>query len=309
MGQLKEKIDIRGKLVQRGGLKLTDKEREELKQSELGFFLNAATDPKVTQEEISNAVANSLVGKGLQAFAIGYKKTGGGATQTEWGDIGGHLTAQTDLVNALSAKASLPDLAAIDTRTRALENTIATKADQSALDAKANTTDVEELQSALNTLQTTVNSLSTTVQGKANTTDVEELQSALNTLQTTVNSLSTIVQGKANTTDVEELFAQMTTVVNEKASAPMWSNVEIPVSGWSASAPYTQTVTVNGVLATYNPDVDIKFTDITDNTAMADEKSYYNCVDHIAMGDNSITLICLDEKPAGTFHIKMREVS
>ena len=279
MGQLKEKIDIRGKLVQRGGLKLTDKEREELKQSELGFFLNAATDPKVTQEEISNAVANSLVGKGLQAFAIGYKKTGGGATQTEWGDIGGHLTAQTDLVNALSAKASLPDLAAIDTRTRALENTIATKADQSALDAKANTT------------------------------DVEELQSALNTLQTTVNSLSTIVQGKANTTDVEELFAQMTTVVNEKASAPMWSNVEIPVSGWSASAPYTQTVTVNGVLATYNPDVDIKFTDITDNTAMADEKSYYNCVDHIAMGDNSITLICLDEKPAGTFHIKMREVS
>ena len=162
----------------------------------------------------------------------------------------------------------------------------------------------EDLRNAISVIQSRLDDLDAEDQSAFN-----EIQSALNTLQTTVNNLSTTVQGKANTTDVEERFAQMTTVVNGKASATMWSNVEIPVSGWSASAPYTQTVTVNGMLATCNPLADIKFTDITDNTAMADEESYYNCVDHIAMGDNSITLICLDEKPAGTFHIKLQEVS
>lgn len=186
----------------------------------------------------------------------------------------------TDVASALSAKASLSDLAAIDTKTRNLENSMSAKADKSELDAKANVDVYAELDT------------------KASTSYVTQM------LDTKASKDA--VNAKANTTDVEERFAQMTTVVNGKASATMWSNVEIPVSGWSASAPYTQTVTVSGMLATYNPTVDIKF---TDNTTIADEKSYYSCIDRITTGDDSITLVCLDEKPAGTFHINLKEVS
>ena len=104
-------------------------------------------------------------------------------------------------------------------------------------------------------------------------------------------------------------FAQIMPVINGKATAKPWDDVEIPVSGWSASKPYTQTVTVNGMLATYTPVADIIFADNADDTTIEAEESYYNCVKRIIAGDNSITLVCTSEKPAGTFHIHLKEVS
>ena len=180
--------------------------------------------------------------------------------------------------------------------------------------------DLNEIQSALNTLQTTVNNLSTTVQGKASTTEVNDALD-LKADKTDIKDptwgeiggnladqtdLGNALATKATTADVETAFAQLMPVINGKATAKSWDDIEIPVSGWSASAPYTQTVTVNGMLATYNPDADIKF---TDNTTIETEESYYSCVKRITTGSNSITLVCPSEKPAGTFHIKLKEVS
>ena len=242
---------------------------------------DAMTNPNVNVSDIENIETHSDIEVLLKRAVIALKdlqiSSGAGLN---WGQIQGNLTAQTDLVNALSAKASLSDLAAIDTKTRNLENSMSAKADKSELDAKANVDVYAELDT------------------KADTSYVTQM------LDTKASKDA--VNAKANTTDVEERFAQMTTVVNGKASATMWSNIEIPVNGWSASAPYTQTVTVNGMLATYHPFVDIQY---TDNTTIADEKSYYSCIDRITTGANSITLICLDEKPAGTFHINLKEVS
>lgn len=253
-----------------------------------------------TLQTTVNSLSTTVQGKANStdlADALALKADKTEIEPPKWGSVTGHLADQTDLVNALAAKASLSNLSGVDTRTRALEAAIVTKADQSALDAKANTTDVNaafDLKADTSYVVTMLNTKASNdaVNAKANTADVEERFA----------QMTTVVNAKANTTDVNA-------ALDLKASATLWSDVEIPVSGWSSSKPYTQTVTVSGALATYHPDADIKFTDITDSTAMADEKSYYNCVDHIAMGDNSITLICLDTKPAGTFHIKMKEVS
>ena len=190
------------------------------------------------------------------------------------------------------------------------------------LDAEGQS-DLNEIQSALNTLQTTVNNLSTTVQGKASTTEVNgalDLKADKTDIKDPTwgeiggnladqTDLGNAFATKANTADVETAFAQLMPVINGKATAKPWDDIEIPVSGWSASKPYTQTVTVNGMLATYTPVADIIFADDADDTAIEAEESYYSCVKRITTGANSITLVCTSEKPAGTFHIHLKEVS
>ena len=239
----------------RGGYTLTEKVRKELKESEIGYYVNAMVDPNVSQEEINNSTPHSLLGAGLKDVAIDFKNiTGEGQSLSNvlaeldkkvdkddiidprWGQITGDLLSQTDLKSALLGKASISDLAAVDTRTRNLESS------------------------------------------KANADDV-----------------TSALASKADKTELDS-----------KASAILWDDIEIPAGGWSSSTPYTQTVTVTGMTATFNPDVDIKF---TNNTTIETEKAYYNCVDQITTGTNSITLVCSSEKPAGTFHIKMKEVS
>lgn len=68
-------------------------------------------------------------------------------------------------------------------------------------------------------------------------------------------------------------------------------------NGWSSTAPYTQTVNVNGILASdtplaypYKPD---EFTD--DNMRACLES--WDCVDRIVAGDGTITAYGYDEKP------------
>ena len=246
---------------------------------------DAMTNPNVNVSDIENIETHSDIEVLLKRAVIALKdlqiSSGAGLN---WGQIQGNLTAQTDLVSALSAKASLSDLAAIDTKTRNLENSMSAKADKSELDAKANVDVYAELDT------------------KASTSWAISMFDAADAKIDTKASTSWATNTFATKADKDELDAK----INGKASATMWSNIEIPASGWSASAPYTQTVTVNGMLATYHPFVDIQY---TDNTTIADEKSYYSCIDRITTGANSITLICLDEKPAGTFHINLKEVS
>ena len=226
---------------------MANEDEEVIIDNRIEVLANAMSDPDV---DISDIETHSDLEVLMKRAVIAIRDLQiSSSSGTKWGQIGGNLPDQTDLRNSLSGKASTSDLAAIDTRTRTLEGTITTKADQSALDAKA------------------------------------------------------------NTADVEAAFAQLMPVINGKATAKPWDDVEIPVSGWSASKPYTQTVTVNGMLATYTPLADVIFDDNADDATIEAEESYYNCVKRIIAGDNSITLVCTSEKPAGTFHIHLKEVS
>lgn len=261
---------------------MANEDEEVVIDNRIEVLANAMSDPDVDISDIeTHSDLEALMKRAVIAIRDLQISSSSG---TKWGQIGGNLPDQTDLRNSLSGKASTSDLAAIDTRTRTLEGTITTKADQSALDAKANTADVD---AALD-LKSDTSYVTQMLATKAD-------QSALAT--------------KANTADVEAAFTQIMPVINGKATAKPWDDIEIPVSGWSASEPYTQTVTVNGMLATYTPVADIKFTDDTATEVMKAEGSYYNCVTRIIAGDNSITLVCLEEKPAGTFHIHLKEVS
>ena len=205
-----------------------------------------------------------------------------------WGQIKGSLSNQTDLVNALSGKASTSDLAGVDTRTRTLENTITTKADKSALDAKADKTEVSNLSA---------------------TVDTKASASALSNLSTTVSNLSTTVNTKASASDLSNLnttVSNLSTTVNTKADPPKRFIGNLSASGWTSSKPYTQTVSISGILNTDIPKADIILSSTT-ATAL-NERDSWGCVDQIIAGNNSITAKCLDKKPTVNMSVQL-EVS
>ena len=208
-----------------------------------------------------------------------------------WGQIKGSLSNQTDLVNALSGKASTSDLAGVDTRTRTLENTITTKADKSALDAKADKTEVSNL--------------SATVDTKASASALSNLSTTVSNLSTTVSNLNTTVNTKASASDLSNLsttVSNLSTTVGTKAVVKYFIG-NLSASGWSSSKPYTQTVSISGVLNTDKPKADIILSSTT-ATALNEIESWA-CVSKIIAGNNSITATCLDKKPTVNMSVQL----
>lgn len=84
--------------------------------------------------------------------------------------------------------------------------------------------------------------------------------------------------------------------------------VSVPASGWSGSAPYSQTVNVSGITARDNPLYDVFIPDGTsaaDGEAMAEAM---DCVQKLVTGNGTVTLYCYGEQPTTTFWLRLRGV-
>lgn len=76
-------------------------------------------------------------------------------------------------------------------------------------------------------------------------------------------------------------------------------------NGWSSTVPYTQTISVSGMLATDTPIVD--FRGVGDDTDLVRLQSY-QCVSRIVAGDGALTLYAYEEKPAEGFGLTVMVV-
>ena len=66
-------------------------------------------------------------------------------------------------------------------------------------------------------------------------------------------------------------------------------------SGWSGSAPYTQTITVSGVRSTDYPFVDIDLSDVSNASAVIEAWAMVGrCT---VSADNKVTAYCYEDKP------------
>lgn len=72
--------------------------------------------------------------------------------------------------------------------------------------------------------------------------------------------------------------------------------ITLSASEWSSSAPYTQTVTVTGILATDMPIVDLNMSNATVDTA-ADIQKGWACIGRIVTAENTITVYCYENIP------------
>lgn len=157
------------------------------------------------------------------------------------------------------------------------------------LESKATTSDMNALRVQLNNKAdaSDLNDLISQIDSKANATDL--------------NNLRTVVDSKASTTDLNNL----STLVNEKATTKVFS-ATLNAESWSSSAPYTQTVSVSGVLSTDNPLVDIV---LSSTTATAkNEVAAWGCVSKITTASDAITATCLEEKPTVNMTIQLKVV-
>lgn len=69
----------------------------------------------------------------------------------------------------------------------------------------------------------------------------------------------------------------------------------LPVSGWSETAPYTQTVSVEGIEVADEPFIDVYLTDVDNEVDIIES---WGCVDRVVSGDGSITAYCYSDVPA-----------
>lgn len=79
--------------------------------------------------------------------------------------------------------------------------------------------------------------------------------------------------------------------------------------GWadtSGNAPFTQTVNIQGILATDTPIIDVVLSSTTD-TAKSQLEAF-SCLSKIETADGSITATCLDTKPTIDIPIKLKVI-
>ena len=129
------------------------------------------------------------------------------------------------------------------------------------------------------------------------TTKISNLETELRTDMYTINE--TIMEEFNNRYTKTETI----NLINAEKSATY--NVSVPVL-WSDSIPYSQTVTVNGIVSTDTPIVDIVLSSTVD-TALLQEEAYA-CVSRIVTGESSITLYCNKKKPVTAFNIQLKVV-
>lgn len=104
-----------------------------------------------------------------------------------------------------------------------------------------------------------------------------------------LSGLNTALQTKISSADALSAIAQ-------KASTQRFS-ATLSTSGWSASAPYTQTVNVSGLLATDDPFVDVSLSGASTASAATALMEAWGFVGRVSAGAGTITAYCYEEKP------------
>ena len=140
------------------------------------------------------------------------------------------------------------------------------------------------------------NAVTDALSNKANSSDLATVATSgsYSDLSNTPTIPSVVQTTGSSTTDTMSQAA-ITTALSGKASVSTY-NITLLASGWSgSSAPYTQTVSVSGILSTDKAFADVIF-DVVPQTAL-DQSRQWAFVSQMTTSNGSITAKCLEYKP------------
>lgn len=140
------------------------------------------------------------------------------------------------------------------------------------------------------------NSVTDALSNKANSSDLATVATSgsYSDLSNTPNVPSVVQTTGSSTTDTMSQDA-ITTALSGKASVSTY-NITLLSSGWTgSSAPYTQTVSVSGILSTDNV---FAYVILSSSTSTAlNESGQWGFVSQMTTSNGSITAKCLEFKP------------
>lgn len=122
--------------------------------------------------------------------------------------------------------------------------------------------------------------------------------------------LNTVVYSEEYNGDVATVALNADTLggktVDDFAQAPLRKSITILASGWSDSAPYTQTVSVGSITIDDAPHISPVYSD--DLTIAISQKEAWGMVSRAKTDNNTITFICFEEKPAVDIDVQIEVI-
>lgn len=106
----------------------------------------------------------------------------------------------------------------------------------------------------------------------------------------------TVAQKLQSLTDEKADAAAVQQAISQKASTAGYTAV-LSSAGWSAAAPYSQTVSVAGLLATDDPLVDVSLNGADTAQAGKARTDAWTFVGRVETGNGTLTAYCYEEKP------------
>jgi len=86
------------------------------------------------------------------------------------------------------------------------------------------------------------------------------------------------------------------------------TEVTLTAADWSSSAPYTQVVSISGIVETDRPTVSLYLPDGIPAADVDLQSKAYDCINRAVSGNASITVYCYKKKPAVDFQIQVKGV-
>lgn len=124
-------------------------------------------------------------------------------------------------------------------------------------------------------------------------------------IQEQLNSLNTLVGDSSVSEQISLAAADLSVNISKKAETASYTGT-FSANGWSANAPYTQTITVTGLLSTDNPIVDVNLDGVSNGSSIIEVWTY---VGRIAVtANNTVVGYCYEEKPTVDIPIILKVV-
>lgn len=107
--------------------------------------------------------------------------------------------------------------------------------------------------------------------------------------------------------DVTQNFSSLQTNVNNQVSSIKGvKTVTLAASKWSASAPYTQSVSVPGVESSDTPVIALYISGSPSAATVKAQKKAFGYLDRATTAAGSITFYCYEKKPAADFTVSVK---